>query len=90
MFVLVAQLWSQHPFVFFQSKNDLGLSLNRLLIVSSRPNVKAIFPSPLPTIEFTQRSLHHPKSAAVDIEDGSKLRSPDAGADQSPVAVRSH
>jgi hypothetical protein len=55
MFVLVAQLWSQHPFVFFQSKNDLGLSLNRLLIVSSRPNVKAISSHPLsPNRIYTQ------------------------------------
>src|SRR5262249_5370124 len=36
------------PSVFSQSKNDLGLTLNQLPIVCSRPNVKAIFlPFPL-------------------------------------------
>src|SRR5262249_61241005 len=36
------------PSVFSQSKNDLGLTLNQLPIVVSRPNLKAIFfPSPL-------------------------------------------
>src|SRR5262249_1717213 len=35
------------PSVFSQSKNDLGLTLNQLPIVVSRPNVKAIF-SPYP------------------------------------------
>src|SRR5262249_43430490 len=48
------------PFVFSQSKNDLGLTLNQLPIVASRPNLKAIFfPSPLSPPKFTHRVIHH-------------------------------
>src|SRR4030095_2796619 len=47
------------PSVFSQSKNDLGLTLNQLPIVVSRPNVKAIFsPFPLSPPKFTHRVIH--------------------------------
>src|SRR5262245_49488744 len=56
------------PSVFSQSKNDLGLTLNQLPIVASRPNVKAIFfPSPLSPPKFTHRVIHHPRLAQIDI-----------------------
>src|SRR5262245_41261300 len=62
------------PSVFSQSKNDLGLTLNQLPIVVSRPNVKAIFfSSPLPHQNLHTESYITLTKAPVDVIPGDRL-----------------